>query len=99
MYYQLPNGKTVYLTVEEFLSLTDGDVQYLISLDYGESVLNPFRGSAVDNNESEKVYDFDYLNTDDDEPIRGIISDAVCCNGRLIGLRGCLLVSMLPFES
>ena len=27
------------------------------------------------------------------------ISDAVCCNGKLIGLRGCLLVSMLPFES
>ena len=75
MYYQLPNGKTVYLTIEEYLSLSDGDIQYLISLDYGEAVLNPFRGSAVDNNESEKVYDFDYLNTDDDDPVCGIISD------------------------
>ena len=75
VYYQLPNGKTVYLTIEEYLSLSDGDIQYLISLDYGEAVLNPFRGSAVDNNESEKVYDFDYLNTDDDDPVRGIISD------------------------
>lgn len=75
MYYQLPNGKTIYLTIEEYLSLTDSDVQYLISLDYGESVLNPFRGSAVDNNKSEKVYDFDYISTDDDEPSIGSMSD------------------------
>lgn len=67
MLYQLPNGKTVYLTIEEFLSLTDNDVQYLISLDCGESVLNPFRGSAVDKGQSEKEYDFDYLNMEEYE--------------------------------
>ena len=75
MLYQLPNGKTVYLTIEEFLSLTDQDIQYLISIDYGESVLNPFKGSAVDKCQKEKEYDFDYLNMDDyDEPGTGSAS-------------------------
>ena len=74
MYYQLPNGKTVYLTIEEYLDLTDADIQYLMSLDYGESILDPFKGSAVEKNTSEKFYDFDYLASDDEE-ILNIASD------------------------
>jgi hypothetical protein len=68
--YQLPNGKTIYLTLEEFLSLTDQDLQYLVSLDLGEAILNPFKGSAtVDKSQPEKEYDFDYLiNDEEDEP-------------------------------
>ena len=46
MLYQLPNGKVVYLSIEEYLDLTDEDVQYLMSLDYGEHIVNPFSGSA-----------------------------------------------------
>ncbi len=70
MLYQLPNGKTIYLTIEEFLSLTDQDIQYLVSVDCGEAVLNPFKGSAtVDKSQPEKQYDFDYLvNDEEDEP-------------------------------
>lgn len=68
--YQLPNGKTIYLTIEEFLSLTDQDIQYLVSVDCGEAILNPFRGSAtVDKSQPNKEYDFDYLvNDEEDEP-------------------------------
>lgn len=70
MLYQLPNGKTIYLTIEEFLSLTDQDIQYLVSVDCGEAILNPFRGSAtVDKSQPDKEYDFDYLiNDEEDEP-------------------------------
>lgn len=64
--YQLPTGKTVYLTLEEYLELTDQDIQYLISVDYGESILNPFTGSSVEKPESQKYYDFDYIPTDDE---------------------------------
>jgi len=74
LYYQLSNGKTVYLTVEEYLDLTDADIQYLMSLDYGESILDPFQGSAVEKNKSEKFYDFDYL-ASDDEAVNNIASD------------------------
>ncbi len=38
-----------------------------MSLDYGESILNPFKGSAVDTNEKEIIYDFDCLLDGDDE--------------------------------
>jgi hypothetical protein len=72
--YQLPNGKTIYLTIEEYLSLTDADVQYLISLNCGDALLDPFYGSAVEKNTKEKFYDFDYLPNDDDE-INNLPSD------------------------
>ena len=67
MYYQLPNGKTVYLTIEEYLDLTDADIQYMMSIDYGESILNPFKGSAVDTSEKQRLYDFEHLLEGDDE--------------------------------
>ena len=65
MQYQLPNGKVVYLTVEEYLELTDLDIQFLMSLDYGEHIIDPFLGSAVDRNTREKYYDFDFLPLED----------------------------------
>lgn len=74
MLYQLPNGKVVYLSIEQFLDLTDEDIQYLMSIDYGEHIINPFSDSAVVENTKEKYYDFDYLVTDD-ENINDIVSD------------------------
>lgn len=67
MYYQLPNGRTIYLTVEEYLDLTDADIQYLVSIEYGDMHLNPFYGSSVDKNEAQKYYDFECLPESDDE--------------------------------
>ena len=48
MNYQLPNGKVIYISIEEYLSMTDEDIQYFIASDFGETVINPFSGSAVD---------------------------------------------------
>jgi len=66
MYYQLPNGKTIYLTIEEYLNLTDADIQYLVSLNVGESVLNPFKGSVVNKSGKDKTYDFTFTDEDED---------------------------------
>ena len=74
MQYQLPNGKVVHLSIEEYLDLTDEDIQYLMSIDYGEHIRDPFTGSAVENNTRDKYYDFDFLNQDD-EDVNDIISD------------------------
>jgi hypothetical protein len=74
MQYQLPNGKVIHLSVEEFLDLTDEDIQYLMSIDYGEHIRDPFTGSAVEKNTKEKYYDFDFIPMDDDE-LNDIISD------------------------
>jgi hypothetical protein len=74
MQYQLPNGKVIHLSIEEYLDLTDEDVQYLMSIDYGEHIRDPFTGSAVETNTRDKYYDFDFL-SQDDEDLNDIISD------------------------
>jgi len=74
MQYQLPNGKVVHLSIEEYLDLTDEDVQYLMSIDYGEHIRDPFAGSAVEKNTRDKYYDFDFL-SQDDEDLNDVISD------------------------
>jgi hypothetical protein len=45
--YQLPNGKVIQLTLEQFLEMTDEDEQYLISIGWGEYIHDPFYGSAA----------------------------------------------------
>jgi hypothetical protein len=70
MILQLSNGKIIHLTVEEYLSLSDEDIQYLNSVNVGnETPNNPFHGSVIKNPRirEEKSYD-DYLDyTPDDE--------------------------------
>jgi hypothetical protein len=41
-FFELPNGKTIYLTVEDLLNLDDDRIQELIANDSGEFVENPF---------------------------------------------------------
>jgi hypothetical protein len=76
MLYQLPNGKVVHLSIEEYLDLTDEDIQYLMSIDYGEHIGDPFRGSAVESNTREKYYDFEFL-PHEEEDLNDIISDDI----------------------
>lgn len=49
MLYQLPNGKVVQMTVEEYLTLTDLDISYLLSINCGEYASDPFSGSVIVN--------------------------------------------------
>ena len=65
MLYQLPNGKVVHLTLDQYLNLTDEDVQYLVSLDYGSVIHSPWTESAVIDNskqveEEDKSIDFEF---------------------------------------
>ena len=66
MYYQLPNGKVITITIEEYLEITDLDIQYLMSIDYGEHIIDPFTGSAVEKH-SVKEYDFDFVSLDEND--------------------------------
>lgn len=61
------------MSVDEYLNLTDLDIQYLMSIDYGEHISDPFAGSAVEKN-SQKEYDFEFISTDDEE-VNNIPSD------------------------
>lgn len=70
MQYQLPNGKVVYLSIEEYLNLTDQDVQLLMSLNYGDYIHNPFQGSVINkssqdfNSEYDDISDIDISDID-----------------------------------
>lgn len=55
MYYQLPNGKTIQLSIDQYLSMTDEDIQYLISVDYGDTIISPFYGSAIKGKKRKKT--------------------------------------------
>ena len=74
MLYQLSNGKVIYLTIEQYLDLTDLDIQYLIAMDAGDYASNPFHDSTLNNKIIEKEYDFSYI-SDDENEINDIISD------------------------
>lgn len=61
--YQLPNGKCIRLTVEEYLDLTEEDIKYIESLDFGESAVNPWLDSPL--SKKGKSYDVeDYEEND-----------------------------------
>jgi len=44
---QLPNGKTVNMSIEQYLALDEQDIQYMISINCGSTASSPWCGSAV----------------------------------------------------
>lgn len=68
--YNLPNGKTVYLTIDQLLGLTKEDEQYLMSINYGEHIHSPWFGSAIKTPGKEKIRDFAEQDQADDDPDR-----------------------------
>jgi|APGre2960657404_1045060.scaffolds.fasta_scaffold156780_2 hypothetical protein len=55
MLYQLPNGKVIHMSIDEYLSLTDDDVRFLVSVNAGETIINPFQGSVLQDNIKDDV--------------------------------------------
>ena len=47
MLYQLPNGRVVHMTTEEYFNLTDDEIQFLVAFEYGESINDAFHGSVI----------------------------------------------------
>jgi len=45
--YQLPNGKTIEMSTEEYLNMSDEDLHNLVSYNLGTEVNEPFYGSAL----------------------------------------------------
>lgn len=50
MLYQLPNGKTIEISTEQYFEMTDEDFEYLIAYNYGDSLENPWFGSVITKN-------------------------------------------------
>ena len=73
--YQLPSGKIVYLSVEQFLRLTDDDIKQYEDSNIGSSGNNPFRKlpssfkDSLYDDEDDDIEDtsIDFTNFDDDD--------------------------------
>lgn len=47
MIINLPNGKTIEVSLEVYLRMTDDDFEYLMSMNWGEEFNNPFIASVL----------------------------------------------------
>jgi len=79
MLYQLPNGKVISMSIEQYLQLDAEEIQFLVSLDCGTIIHNPFSGSSI--TRPTKYYDPDLDEIVDDsediESVEDVIVDDV----------------------
>lgn len=47
MLYQLPTGKVIEISTEQFIDMTDEELEYLVAYNYGDSLENPWFGSVL----------------------------------------------------
>lgn len=69
MLFQLPNGKVIHITVEEFLNLSDSDLQDLNGMNIGDYPTSHWHDSAIKKDKKitkEKEISLDY-DQDSDE--------------------------------
>lgn len=60
MLYSLPNGKVIEISVEQYLDMDDEEFEYLLSINYGEPIEDPFFGSVIDG-KSKPVIEDDFV--------------------------------------
>lgn len=75
MLYQLPSGKVIYLSIEEYLNMTDLELHQLANSGLGEEPPHPTKMHKYKQEKENKVDDsVDMTSTDDqDEDIIGSI--------------------------
>jgi len=70
MIFSLPNGKVIHLTVEEYLDLTDEDIQFLMAHNAGDYASSPWYGSTISTKKKQKTLEdnsIDYQPEDEDK--------------------------------
>lgn len=85
MIYQLPTGKIIYITVEQYLSLSDDELAMLGLQNVGEYARSPWIGSVIKNSvkrkkEDQEDHDTSIDYTEESEELPGekpIITDEV----------------------
>lgn len=63
--YQLPNGKSIEMSVEQYLSMTDEELNGLVALNWGQTIEDPFSSSALRSSTNDCVdMEFEELDPD-----------------------------------
>lgn len=55
MFYQLPNGKVIEISTEQYFEMSDEELEYLIAYNYGDHMENPWYGSILSKQEPETI--------------------------------------------
>lgn len=55
MLYQLPNGKVIEISTEQYFEMSDEELEYLIAYNYGDVIEDPWFGSVVSKGESKVI--------------------------------------------
>ena len=78
MLYQLPDGRVIELSTEQYFELTDEELRSLISTNYGENIEHPFFGSLLQKSNTMLLDDDDFEDFVDDIPLEELpdISDS-----------------------
>jgi hypothetical protein len=58
MIYQLPTGKAIEISLEQFLEMTDDDLDYLNAYNVGEPIEDPWFGSVLTTGSKEEDSSF-----------------------------------------
>lgn len=71
MLYQLPDGRVVYLTVEQYLDMSDADIQNLMASNYGDHI-SIWQHSVIKSPTKQKTVDnsIDYEEESDEVTIK-----------------------------
>jgi hypothetical protein len=54
MLYQLPNGKVIEISTEQYFEMTDEELEYLVAYNYGDVQEDPWFGSVLLKQEKEE---------------------------------------------
>jgi len=47
MLYQLPNGRVIEISTEQYIEMSDEELEYLIAYNYGDTLEDPWFGSVL----------------------------------------------------
>lgn len=47
MLYQLPNGRVIEISTEQYFEMSDEELEYLIAYNYGDTLEDPWFGSVI----------------------------------------------------
>jgi hypothetical protein len=47
MLYQLPTGRVIEISTEQYLEMSDEELEYLIAYNYGDTLEDPWFGSVL----------------------------------------------------
>jgi hypothetical protein len=64
MLYQLPTGKVIEISTEQYLHLSDEELEYLIAYNYGDILENPWFGSVLNKKDTTSSEDLPEILSD-----------------------------------